>query len=203
MQILKVCALTTSGLVLWLAPPFTLSRKIPLHNWVTGLSLMGGFACCFESRRIALKLAQTEEFESMREAVVVADAVDELATSAYISEQQRRIEAEGILNKPEKEEAVEALKRAWLLDCGEPAEPAVQAVNQPDSNTLAVDGERFTSLNLTKKQAIELIQKIRSELNQTQTIEKLWECKKGGSEAWKRAYAQFKSLMEDEGRNNG
>jgi predicted alpha-1,6-mannanase (GH76 family) len=57
-----------------------------------------------------------------------------------------------------------------------------------------VDEELFTSLNLTKNQAIELVQKLRSELNQTQVIEKLWNCKKGGSDAWKRARSQFKDL---------
>lgn len=56
--------------------------------------------------------------------------------------------------------------------------------------------ENFTALRLDRDQATDLIKKLRVELNQTQTIEKLWECKKGGSEAWKRAYAQFKSLME-------
>jgi hypothetical protein len=57
--------------------------------------------------------------------------------------------------------------------------------------------EKFTALQLDRDQATELIQKLRSELNQTHTIEKLWECKKGGSEAWKRAYAQFKNLTEE------
>ncbi len=57
--------------------------------------------------------------------------------------------------------------------------------------------EKFTALRLGRHQANRLIQKLRSELNQTQTIEKLWECKKGGSEAWKRAYAQFKNLTEE------
>ncbi|MEK0189752.1 hypothetical protein WMG39_33640, partial [Microcoleus anatoxicus PTRS2] len=103
-----------SGFILWLAPPFILSRKIPLHNMTTGLALIGSFACCFESRRIALKLAQAQEFESMREAVVVADAVDELATSAYVSEQQRRMEAESILNTAGSEQ-VEHLERSLAL----------------------------------------------------------------------------------------
>ncbi len=198
MSVLKISVLTCSGFILWLAPPFILSRKIPLHNMTTGLALIGSFACCFEARRVAIKLSQAQEFEAMKEAVVVADTVDELATSAYISEQQRRMEAEQILNaQPEREETVEALKRAWLMDCGEPSEPSVHAPNQPEDNALAVEDETFTSLNLTKKQARELVQKMRSELNQTQIIEKLWECKKGGSEAWKRAYAQFKSLIEE------
>ena len=202
MSLLKVSVLSLSGLTLWLAPPFVFSRKIPLHNFIQGIALVSGFACCFEARRDALKLAKAEEFEAMKERAIDADVADELSTSIYVAEQQRRKEAEQILaEEPDREEAIEALKRAWLLDCetepSEPAEPTVQPLNQPDDNALAVEEETFTSLNLTKKQAIELIQKMRSELNQTQTIEKLWDCKKGGSEAWKRAYAQFKSLMDE------
>ncbi|MEG4446985.1 hypothetical protein QUB49_35430 [Microcoleus sp. AT9_B4] len=197
MSFLKTSVLTVSGVVLWLAPPFLFSRKIPLHNFMQGIALVSGFACCFEARRGALKLVKAEEFEALKEAAISADVVDELSTSIYVAEQQRRQEAEQILaGEPDREEAIEALKRAWFLDCEtEPSEPGTEPLNQPEDNALAVDEERFTSLNLTKKQAIELIQKMRSELNQTQTIEKLWDCKKGGSEAWKRAYAQFKNLM--------
>ena len=206
MSLLKVSVLSLSGLTLWLAPPFVFSRKIPLHNFMQGIALVSGFACCFEARRDALKQAKAEDFEALKEAALNADVVDELSTSIYVAEQQRRQEAEQILaGEPDREEAVEALKRAWLLDCGEPAEPSaepeepavqgVQPLNQPEDNPLVQDEERFTSLNLDRNQAISLIKKLRVELNQTQTIEKLWECKKGGSEAWKRAYAQFKSLM--------
>jgi len=206
MSLLKVSVLSVSGLTLWLAPPFIFSRKIPLHNFMQGIALVSGFACCFEARRTALKLAKAEEFEAMKDAAVEADLVDEISTSVYVSEQQRRQEAEQILaGEPDREEAVEALKRAWLLDCGEPAEPsaepeeptvqAVQPLNQPEDNPLVKDEERFTSLNLNRNQAISLIKKLRVELNQTQTIEKLWECKKGGSEAWRRAHAEYKRLV--------
>ena len=54
--------------------------------------------------------------------------------------------------------------------------------------------ERFTPLNLTKEQAIALVQTLNSELNQTQIIERLWQVKKGGSAAWKEAREQFKQL---------
>ncbi len=208
MSLLKISILTASAFTLWLAPPFVLSRKIPLHNFTTGLALLGSFACCFEVRRVAVKLSQAEEFEAMKSAAIKADVEDELATEIYVSEQQRRIEAKAILNgQPEKDEAreetVEALKRAWLLDCAEPAEPkseptepSVQAVNQPEDEALAMGEERFTSMNLTRNQAIELIQKLRSELNlnQKQIIEKLWNCTKGAGADWKRGRAQFKEL---------
>jgi hypothetical protein len=54
--------------------------------------------------------------------------------------------------------------------------------------------ERFTPLNLTKEQAIALVQALNPELNQTQIIERLWQVKKGGSAAWKEAREQFREL---------
>jgi hypothetical protein len=55
--------------------------------------------------------------------------------------------------------------------------------------------ERFTPLNLTKEQALALIENLNPELNQTQIIERLWQVKKGGSAAWKEAREQFRELM--------
>ena len=97
MSLLKISALTMSGFTLWLAPPFVFSRKIPLHNFLQGVALVSGFACCFEARRCALGHAKAEEFEALKEAAINADAVDEISTSVYVSEQQRRQEAEQIL----------------------------------------------------------------------------------------------------------
>lgn len=96
------------------------------------------------------------------------------------------------------ESTTDYLNRVYKLefDLGksEPSEPAAERLNQPQDRTNGESEPKFTTLNLTREQAIELIQRLRTELNQTQVIERLWECKKGGSEAWKRAYAQFKEL---------
>ena len=110
MSLLKVSVLSVSGLTLWLAPPFIFSRKIPLHNFIQGIALVSSFGCCFEARRSALKLAKAEEFEAMKELAIDADVADELSTSIYISEQQRRKEAEAILAASEEE--VEAKREA-------------------------------------------------------------------------------------------
>jgi len=101
------------------------------------------------------------------------------------------------------ETAADYLDRVYKLefDLGkpepdnEPSEPTAEPVNQPPSEGDSESEPKFTSLSLNRTQAIKLIQKLRTELNQTQVIEKLWDCKKGGSEAWRRAYAQFKELM--------
>ncbi|MEG4293056.1 type IV secretory system conjugative DNA transfer family protein, partial [Microcoleus sp. D2B6] len=102
------------------------------------------------------------------------------------------------------ESTTDYLNRVYKLefDLGksEPSEPAAERLNQPQDGTNGESEPKFTTLNLTREQAQKLIQRLRTELNQTQVIERLWDCKKGGSEAWKRAYAQFKELMGEEGR---
>ncbi|MEG4409109.1 hypothetical protein [Microcoleus sp. MON2_D5] len=121
MSLLKVSALSLSGLTLWLAPPFVFSRKIPLHNFMQGIALVSGFACCFEGRRCALKVAKAEEFEAMKARAIQADVEDEVAVEVYVSEQQRRKEAEAILAASDEEveakrKALEAIYHADLPD---------------------------------------------------------------------------------------
>jgi hypothetical protein len=196
--------LSGSAIALWLVPLTALDKRIGWHKSMQGLTLCAAIACAVTAGNIARKLSELGEIEEIKSRAITADVVDEIATSAYLSQQQRQQEAEQILSgQPEREEAVEALKRAWLLDCNEPSEPVtepaesqVQPLNPPQDNSLAVEEETFTSLNLTRNQAIELIQKLRSELNlnQKDIIEKLWVCTKGGSNDWKRARAQFKEL---------
>ncbi|MEG4521039.1 MULTISPECIES: GIY-YIG nuclease family protein [unclassified Microcoleus] len=55
----------------------------------------------------------------------------------------------------------------------------------------------FTASNLSRQVAKDLIEKLKNDakLNQTEIIQSLWECKKGGSKAWTEAYAQYKELM--------
>jgi hypothetical protein len=180
-SLLKVSALTCSGFILWLAPPFTLSRKIPLHNMTTGLALIGSFACCFEARRVALKLSQAEDFEAMKEAVIIADTEDELATSVYISEQQRRMEAESILNAGSKD--VEHLERSLAMTCnhddGRSEERSEQLAQNDDSERL----ERILQLQAKG-------------YGKAKIIFEVWGVSKGGSPKYKAAEAEYKRLVE-------
>ena len=177
---MKISALTCSGFILWLAPPFILSRKIPLHNMTTGLALIGSFACCFEARRVALKLSQAEDFEAMKEAVIVADTVDELATSAYISEQQRRMEAEQILNVGS--EAVEHLERALALTHGDDDDWNGERSNQLAKND---DSERLERI----------LQLQAKGYGKAKIILEVWGVSKGGSPKYKAAEAEYKRLV--------
>ncbi|MEG4627857.1 hypothetical protein Q5691_26680 [Microcoleus sp. w1-18aA5] len=110
MSLLKVSVLSVSGVCLWLAPPFVFSRRIPLHNFMQGIALVSGFACCFEARRSALKLAKIEEFEALKQAAIDSDVVHEISTSVYVSEETRKKEAEAILAASDEE--VEAKREA-------------------------------------------------------------------------------------------
>jgi hypothetical protein len=186
MSLLKISVLTVSGFALWLTPPFVLSRKIPLHNLTTGLALLGSWACCFETRRVAVKLAQAEEFEAMKEAVIVADTVDELATSAYLSEQQRRIEAEQILNSREH------LERALALtyDEGERSEPYAQ-------KQLA-QAEHNSSENRESERAERIMQLKAQGWGKAKIIVEIWGVTKDGSPKYKAAEAEYKRLIQEE-----
>ena len=146
----------------------------------TGLALIGSFACCFEARRVALKLSQTEDFEAMKLRAINDDVEDELATSAYISEQQRRIEAESILNKGS--ENVEQLERALALthgdDDGWGEERSSQLAQNDDSERL----ERILQLQAKG-------------YGKAKIILEMWGVNKGGSAKYKAAEAEYKRLV--------
>lgn len=188
MSRLKVSVLTVSAFTLWLAPPSLLSRKVPLHNLTTGLALLGSWACCFEARRVADKLNQVEEFEAMKEAAINADVADELATEIYVSEQQRRIEAEAILNtnqrtEQEKETELDSIRESLEL-----------LVNQTSSNSgeLAV-----VNLSTRQREKIELILQCHAKglSGKNKILKEVWGVSAGSSQAYRDAKADYEYLM--------
>ena len=146
----------------------------------TGLALIGSFACCFEARRVAIKLSQAEDFEEMKQRAINDDVEDELATSAYISEQQRRMEAESILNA--SPEHVERLERALALthgdDDGWGEERSEQLAQNDDSERL----ERILKLQAKG-------------YGKAKIIFEIWGVNKGGSVKYKAAEAEYKRLV--------
>lgn len=177
MSLLKVSVLSVSGLTLWLAPPFIFSRKIPLHNFMQGIALVSGFACCFEARRDALKLAKAEEFEAMKERAVDADVVDEIAVSSYIAEQERRNEAELLLATNTNRELLE---RALALSSEEAEKEGVQLAENADAELR----ERILQLQACG-------------YGKAKIILEIWGVSKGGSQKYKDAEAEYKRLAED------
>ncbi len=180
MSLLKVSTLTISGLTLWLAPPFVFSQKIPLHNFMQGVALASGFACCFEARRCALKVAKAEEFEAMKDAAVTADLVDEISTSVYVSEQQRRNEAELLIASSGDRELLE---RALALSSDEDEPENVQLAQNADSELR----ERIHQLQVRG-------------YGKAKIILEIWGASKGGSPKYKAAEAEYERLIN--GRDN-
>lgn len=175
MSLLKLSVLSLSGLTLWLAPPFIFSRKIPLHNFLQGVALVSGFACCFEARRCALGHAKAEEFEALKEAAINADAVDEISTSVYVSEQQRRNEAELLIASTGDRELLE---RALALSSEEEAIENVQLAQNADDELR----ERIHQLQARG-------------YGKAKIILEVWGVSKGGSPKYKAAEAEYKRLL--------
>jgi len=174
-SLLKVSVLSLSGLTLWLAPPFIFSRKIPLHNFLQGVALVSSFACCFEARRCALGHAKAEEFEALKEAAINADAVDEISTSVYVSEQQRRNEAELLIASTSDRELLE---RALALSSEEDEIENVQLAQNADDELR----ERIHQLQARG-------------YGKAKIILEVWEVSKGGSPKYKAAEAEYKRLL--------
>lgn len=178
MSLLRVSVLSVSGLTLWLAPPFIFSRKIPLHNFMQGIALVSGFACCFEARRCALKVAKAEEFEALKEAAINADVVDEIAVSSYVAEQERRNEAELLIATDANRELLE---RALALSSEEEAIENVRQAENADNQLR----ERILQLQARG-------------YGKAKIILEVWGVSKGGSQKYKDAEAEYKRLVEDE-----
>ena len=114
-MLLKMFVLSGSAVILWLAPLAALDKKIGWHKSAQGLSLAAAVACAISAGNIAKRLAKENEIEEIKTRAITADVVDEIATSAYISQAQRQQEAEQILASPveDVEEARQALEAIY------------------------------------------------------------------------------------------
>ncbi|MEG4287306.1 hypothetical protein QUB68_29795 [Microcoleus sp. A006_D1] len=115
---LKILVLSASALALWLTPLTALDKKVSWHKAIQGVSLFAGIACAVTAGNIARKLVPELEIELIKERAIKADIIDEIGTSAYVSQQQRQKEAEGILVSPgvDIEEGRKALEAVYNED---------------------------------------------------------------------------------------
>jgi hypothetical protein len=180
-MLLKMFVLSGSALVLWLAPLTALDRRIGWHKLAQGLSLGAAIACAVSAGNIARKLAEENEIETIKTRAITADVVDEIAVSAYVSQQQRQQEAEAILNP------VEHLERALALPDAdvERSEPVTQQqLAEPERNEESERAER--ALQLKAKG-----------WGKAKIILEVWGISKGGSPKYKAAEAEYKRLVEE------
>ncbi|MEG4317700.1 MULTISPECIES: hypothetical protein [unclassified Microcoleus] len=127
---LKLFVLSASSVVLWLVPLAALDKKLDTHKAVQGVSLCAAIACAVSAGNIARKLSEQGEIEAIKERAITADVIDEISTSAYISQQQRQQEAELILTNPGVD--VEASRQALEAIYSSGLQETASASDSPD-----------------------------------------------------------------------
>jgi len=176
---LRMWILSGTAIALWLAPLTALDKKVGWHKSIQGLSLGTAIACAVSAGGIARELSEQGEIEEVKVRAITADAVDEIATSAYISQQQRQQEAEQILNP------CEHLERSLTLTCdeGERSEPIAQnQLAEPEKNVLK-NGESERTARIHQLQA--------KGWGKAKIILEVWGVTKGGSQKYKDAEAEY------------
>ena len=122
---LKLFVLSASSVALWLVPLNMLDKKLDIHKAVQGVSLCAAIACAVSAGNIARELSEQGEIEAIKERAITADVIDEISTSAYISQQQRQQEAELILTSlgVDVEESRKVLEAIYNNDLQDSASP--------------------------------------------------------------------------------
>jgi len=185
---LKLFVLSASSLMLWLAPLTALDKTLDIHKALQGASLTAAIACAVTAGNIARLQAEQNEIEEIKTRAITADVVDEIATSAYISQQQRQQEAEQILNPREH------LERSLALTYDEDERSELSVQNQlaePEQNG-SENGESERTERIHQLQA--------KGWGKAKIILEIWGVTKGGSPKYKAAEAEYKRLIEGEER---
>jgi hypothetical protein len=170
-----------------LVPLVGLDKKVGWHKGIQGASLCAAVACAVTGGNIARKQSEQEEIEAIKTRAITADVIDEISTSAYISQQQRQQEAEQILNPREH------LERALVLtyDEGERSEPIAQ-------NQLA-QAEQNGSENGESERTERIHQLQAKGWGKAKIILEIWGVSKGGSQKYKAAEAEYECLIQKSG----
>jgi hypothetical protein len=186
-MLLKLIVLSSASLTLWLVPLVGLDKKVGWHKGIQGASLCAAVACAVNAGNIARKQSEQEEIEAIKTRAITADLIDEISTSAYISQQQRQQEAEQILNP------VEHLERALALtyDSDERSEPFAQKQLAEREQNCSENGDLERTERIHQLQA--------KGWGKAKIILEIWGVTKGGSPKYKAAEAEYKRLIKEGG----
>jgi hypothetical protein len=184
---LKLFVLSASSVVLWLTPLSALDKTLDIHKALQGASLTAAIACAVTAGNIAREQAKQNEIEEIKTRAITADVVDEIATSAYISQQQRQQEAEQILNPREH------LERSLALSYREDEE------SEPIAQKQLVEPVAQAEQNAESERAERALQLKAKGWGKAKIILEVWGVTKGGSPKYKAAEAEYKRLIEEGG----
>ena len=145
---LKLFVLSASSVVLWLTPLTVLDKTLDIHKALQGASLTAAIACAVTAGNIARAQAEQNEIEEIKIRAITADVVDEIATSAYISQQQRQQEAELILTNPGVD--LEVSRQALEVIYSNDLQQASDFASVPDSTSAPDSSEYLMYLEIRK-----------------------------------------------------
>jgi hypothetical protein len=184
---LKLFVLSASSLVLWLTPLVALDKTLDIHKALQGVSLGAAIACAVTAGNIAREQAEQNDIEEIKTRAITADVVDEIATTAYISQQQRQQEAEQILATDERidEQEVE------LNSIKESLELLLNQTSN-DSGELVV-----VNLSTRQREQIELILQCHAKgiSGKNKILKEVWGVSAGSSQAYRNAKAEYEFLI--------
>ena len=180
---LKMFVLSGAAVALWLVPLTALDKRIGWHKSMQGLTLCAAIACAVTAGNIAREQEKQNEIEEIKTRAITADVVDEIATSAYISQAQRQQEAEQILNP------LEHLERSLALtyDEGERSESIAHNQLAERTENCAENGDSERTERIHQLQA--------KGWGKAKIILEVWGVSKGGSPKYKAAEAEYKRLL--------
>jgi hypothetical protein len=184
---LKLFVLSASSVLLWLAPLSALDKRLDINKALQGVSLTAAMACAVTAGNIAREQAEQNEIEEIKTRAITADVVDEIATFAYISQQQRQQEAEQILATDEQIDEQEA----ELNSIRESLELLLNQVSH-DSGSLAV-----VNLSTRQREQIELILQCHAKgiSGKNKILKEVWGVSAGSSQAYRNAKAEYEYLI--------
>jgi len=184
---LKLFVLSASSWVLWLTPLVALDKTLDIHKALQGVSLGAAIACAVTAGNIAREQAEQNDIEEIKTRAITADVVDEIATTAYISQQQRQQEAEQILATDERidEQEVE------LNSIKESLELLLNQTSN-DSGELVV-----VNLSTRQREQIELILQCHAKgiSGKNKILKEVWGVSAGSSQAYRNAKAEYEFLI--------
>ena len=192
---LKLFVLSASSVVLWLTPLTALDKTLDIHKALQGVSLGAAIACAVVAGNIAREQAEQNEIDEIKTRAITADVVDEIATSAYISQQQRQQEAEQILATDEQTD-----EQASELNSIKESLELLLNQTSSDSGELAV-----VNLSTRQREQIELILQCHAKgiSGKNKILKEVWGVSAGSSQAYRNAKAEYEYLMpfikEEEG----
>jgi hypothetical protein len=184
---LKLFVLSASSVLLWIAPLSALDKTLDIHQALQGASLTAAIACAVSAGNIARELSEQGEIEVIKTRAITADVVDEIATSAYISQQQRQQEAEQILATDERTDE----QASELNSIKESLELLLNQISS-DSGSLAL-----VNLSTRQREQIELILQCHAKgiSGKNKILKEVWGVSAGSSQAYRNAKAEYEYLM--------